>query len=301
MCRFDESRERALGINGFVDELVVALVNTGIYWPEHPRVEAAIQELQRLHGEVLAQTEDRTLVLGVVDEYLVYEKRPLVGASLAAARILKPLSARKSGGIEFKANVSDRDFKALVDLLSKKAGADEDYNTTNRKLASMGCDRITLLPGFQAARGEDGQVEVSEAAEESASPSSDSRVKLSVRLYQGVVDCLQSATISVCQGGRIDFQEVQTVVERMAQTVSSDASSIMRASRYERYDAFTFNHSIRVSTLALNFARTLTDNEGSLIRLGMAALLHDVGKSKVPFEVLHHQGRLSGPIEPDPV
>lgn len=293
MCRFEERRERALGINGFVDELVVALVNAGIYWAEHPRVEAAIHELQRLHGEVLSQSGQSTLVLGVSDGCLVYERRALVGASLAAPRIIKPLTARGSGGIEFDRDVSERDFTALVAVLAKKVGADEDYKETNRELESMGCERIGLLPPFQVGLKDTRRRRNPYAEPGDGSISGRRSIRIPVQLYQGVVDHLQTATVSVCQGGRIDLQQIQSTVEGMVRSVSESASSMMRVSRYERYDAFTFNHSIRVCTLALNFVRALTDNDEILNRVGIAALLHDVGKSRVPFDVLHHEGRLS--------
>jgi HD-GYP domain-containing protein (c-di-GMP phosphodiesterase class II) len=43
----------------------------------------------------------------------------------------------------------------------------------------------------------------------------------------------------------------------------------------------------------MNFARELTDDRDLLIRIGTAALLHDVGKSLIPFEILHATGVLS--------
>src|SRR5262249_17314636 len=50
---------------------------------------------------------------------------------------------------------------------------------------------------------------------------------------------------------------------------------------------------IRVCLMALNYARAFTNDQEFLLRVGSAALLHDVGKARVPFEVLHCKGRLS--------
>jgi HD-GYP domain-containing protein (c-di-GMP phosphodiesterase class II) len=45
--------------------------------------------------------------------------------------------------------------------------------------------------------------------------------------------------------------------------------------------------------LALNFARSLVEDEDLLLRIGLASLLHDIGKARVPFEVLHSTGALT--------
>ncbi|MCK5942103.1 MAG: HD domain-containing protein, partial [Planctomycetes bacterium] len=51
--------------------------------------------------------------------------------------------------------------------------------------------------------------------------------------------------------------------------------------------------SVRVALLALQVARGLGASRDQLVRVGSAALMHDIGKSKVPQEVLFKQGRLT--------
>jgi HD-GYP domain-containing protein (c-di-GMP phosphodiesterase class II) len=86
---------------------------------------------------------------------------------------------------------------------------------------------------------------------------------------------------------------MQARAEAILKQLSTDASSMMQMARYERYDAFTFGHSIRVCFIALNFARHLTDDMHLVERIGLSALMHDVGKAWVPFDVLHSNARLS--------
>ena len=100
--------------------------------------------------------------------------------------------------------------------------------------------------------------------------------------------------ISLCHGGSVDFALSQGCVEGILHSFDSTtgSASMFGAVRYEKYDAYTFGHSIRVAVLALTFARTMTDDMSLLNRIGVAALLHDVGKARVPFEVLHCRTRL---------
>jgi len=60
------------------------------------------------------------------------------------------------------------------------------------------------------------------------------------------------------------------------------------------YDEYTFTHSVNVCIFSVALAVSSGLTKLQLYDLGMAALFHDVGKSRVPLEVLNKQGGLSG-------
>ena len=111
--------------------------------------------------------------------------------------------------------------------------------------------------------------------------------------YQRVVDHMQDVMIRACRRDRFDLAESRTLVDGMLKRFEDGGGSLLNMARYERYDAFTFGHSIRVCFIALNFARHLTNDMRLVERIGLAALMHDVGKAWVPFEVLHSNERLT--------
>jgi HD-GYP domain-containing protein (c-di-GMP phosphodiesterase class II) len=98
--------------------------------------------------------------------------------------------------------------------------------------------------------------------------------------------------IKAARGDQLDCDAAHAFVERAVQQLDAAPHELLRLSRYERYDAFTFGHSIRVGLLAIHFAKTLTSDPEFLFRIGVAALMHDIGKAKVPFEILHSTGVL---------
>jgi len=67
----------------------------------------------------------------------------------------------------------------------------------------------------------------------------------------------------------------------------------MNLMRYPDYDSYTIGHSVRVSTLALTVGREMGWPEELLPELATAGLLHDVGKAKVPDEILYKPGKLT--------
>jgi putative nucleotidyltransferase with HDIG domain len=199
--------------------------------------------------------------------------------------LIHAIGDRGAGGIEFDQDASEADFRAVFEVLSLTAVESEGHEDTNRRLADRGCQRIRLLPPYKGVRGKSG-AEGGEARETRTT-------LLPVELYQNLVTALQDTTVSICHGGFVRFDEARTSIDGVLHNLEEDAASLFGLSRYERYDAFTFGHSIRVAMLALQLARSLTTDKALLNRVGVAALLHDVGKVNVPFEVLHCKGRLT--------
>jgi HD-GYP domain-containing protein (c-di-GMP phosphodiesterase class II) len=274
MSAAEGKRPVAQRVMDVVDELVAALVNSRIYWSEHRRVGEAIKNLRAHLQNLRPEVEGDTLNLGVARNFLVYQQRPLVGASIAAARLVQAVAAWGAGGVSLAWDVEEASVRALLELLARKPEPGQTFEHGNQRLAAAAGTR--LLPPFV-----DSDADQSEALRKLA------MIDAPVHLYQTIVDMLQEITISVCHGGLIRFDVVHEHASEILQRLVVDESPLMSLARQEQYDAFTFGHSVRVSVLALNFARTLTTDHDLMQRIGVAALLHDVGKSLIPFELLH--------------
>jgi putative nucleotidyltransferase with HDIG domain len=59
------------------------------------------------------------------------------------------------------------------------------------------------------------------------------------------------------------------------------------------YDVYTFNHSVNVAVISTALASRLGYSDNEISAIGLAGLMHDVGKLHVPFEILHKAGRLT--------
>ena len=57
-------------------------------------------------------------------------------------------------------------------------------------------------------------------------------------------------------------------------------------------DEYTFKHSVDVATMAMIVARKYGLNDNQVYQIGIAGLLHDIGKSKIPNEILNKAGKL---------
>ena len=58
-------------------------------------------------------------------------------------------------------------------------------------------------------------------------------------------------------------------------------------------DEYTFKHSVDVATMSMIVAKKLEMSEQEVFDIGVAGLLHDIGKSKIPNEILNKPGKIT--------
>ncbi len=88
-------------------------------------------------------------------------------------------------------------------------------------------------------------------------------------------------------GRSLKVAAVKKVVTEMAASVIRNPDALVCFTQLRKKDEYTALHSLRVCILALVFGRHLGFDLEALNVLGMGALLHDIGKMKVPNEILN--------------
>lgn len=87
-------------------------------------------------------------------------------------------------------------------------------------------------------------------------------------------------------------EEVAAVVEEISASVLRNAHALIGVTRLKSKHEYTYLHSVAVCALMINLARELGLNEQKVRDLGMAGLLHDIGKMAVPQAILDKPGQL---------
>ena len=97
----------------------------------------------------------------------------------------------------------------------------------------------------------------------------------------------------VRMGRAISTDGVSEVVDCITGSIMRSPGALIGMVGLKNKDDYTFLHSVSVGTLLVAFGRTLNLDPDTLRELGMGGLLHDVGKMKVPNEILNKPGRLT--------
>jgi HD-GYP domain-containing protein (c-di-GMP phosphodiesterase class II) len=93
-------------------------------------------------------------------------------------------------------------------------------------------------------------------------------------------------------GRSIDTKQAREMVTTLANQVVEAPSAMVWMTQLKQRDEYTSQHSVNVCILSLTFGRFLGLEQSVLNTLGLGALLHDVGKLKVPLEILNKPGAL---------
>jgi HD-GYP domain-containing protein (c-di-GMP phosphodiesterase class II) len=98
---------------------------------------------------------------------------------------------------------------------------------------------------------------------------------------------------AVRMGKKLDLPRVEVIVERMTESVLRNEDALVSLARIKNKDEYTYLHSLSVSALCISFGQYLNLEPAQIKALGVGGLLHDIGKVKVPLELLNYPGALT--------
>lgn len=92
---------------------------------------------------------------------------------------------------------------------------------------------------------------------------------------------------------QIDVKKTSAVVSQCMSSIRSNANALFWMSRIQDVSQKDANHSLRVAILSLSLGYFIGMSEQELETLGTAALLHDLGKTRLPPEIINKTAPLS--------
>lgn len=142
-------------------------------------------------------------------------------------------------------------------------------------------------------------VDASLAEAEQASPPVVRKVDVSEEIDRAARICAngKQAVMSMFQevrmGKAINAEAAGELVEEISNSVMRNPGALISLARLKSVDDYTYMHSVAVCALMVSLARQLKQDDATVRELGMAGLLHDMGKANMPMEVLNKPGKLT--------
>ncbi|MDA1185396.1 MAG: HD-GYP domain-containing protein [Acidobacteria bacterium] len=264
------AKPRAHLAGDLVKQLAAALRSVQLYAPDHPLVGRSIaalaDTLATLHGS------SPSIAIGIVGEALVVADVPVPRAAETMGKVIRQLKGLGIERIVFDHGVQPEELSRFVQIIGAP-GATEASTASLSQLKHVRVGR--LQEGGEAGK----TVKVDLAGYR--------------RLYDDVVAQAETLWDSAKLDGAPDPQAGRQVVDSLAEEISQNRTALLALTALKDYDSYTFTHMVNVSILTMGQARGL-GIEGPLLReMGLAALLHDIGKVRTPTEILSKPDKLT--------
>jgi len=185
------------------------------------------------------------------------------------------------GAMRIDEGVDRRALQIFLSLLLTYAAKEADPNKLQeigQKLTEAGVTLISLEAPFETEEEEEEVERRKEAAK---------------RTYARSVAVTKEVINSIRMGRTANVKKVKRAVQAIVDQVLNNEASLIGLTTLRDYDEYTFTHSVNVCIFSVALGRKLGFTKVQLYDLGIAALFHDVGKSRVPLEVLNKEGGLT--------
>ncbi len=95
------------------------------------------------------------------------------------------------------------------------------------------------------------------------------------------------------QQENLDMNETKGVIEDIVKDLNASDTEIVNLLDIQSFDDFTYTHGLNVGIISMVFARKMGLEEELVKDIGLGGFLHDIGKIRMPFDLLHKQGSLN--------
>ena len=112
-------------------------------------------------------------------------------------------------------------------------------------------------------------------------------------LYSKSLRVVRQFFSDIQSGKQLRIDVVQKTIEQMIDSVFRNRYALQSLIKVKNYDEYTYTHSLNVAVLALTFGRNLDLEQSELFYLCMGAILHDLGKIKIPLSIMNKPGQLT--------
>ena len=265
----------------FIVSLYGALRAVKLYPVENAAVQRAIEELTAVTADILRHEHE--LELRLSGEFIFINATRLrldLDNYASFSHLLSVFRAHGVGTIHLHAAAGNRDWLVLLSLL-QGPGRDPSHVRFAQLTGKLEQAKVSVFELSQSAETELDQ-EFREKAKEAAK-----------RTYTQSVSVTKEVINSVRMGRSPNIKKIKRVVQSIVDQILNEENSLVGLTTIRDYDEYTFTHSVNVCIFSVALGRRLGLSKLQLYDLGLAALFHDLGKSRVPLEVLNKSGGLT--------
>lgn len=256
----------------FLRALHTTFRSVKLYPMENEQTQRAFEDLAK--AAAVLHEREAELEVRVAGEFMfVNAMRLRLDVDEQLSELRDVFSTVGAGGLHVGETVKRNEWQEFISTLvsfSAREPSPTILTELQERLKHSGVTRLTV-----------------EAPPETEEPDEDRAKEVAKRTYERSVAVTKEIVNSVRMGRTANANKVKRAVQGVVDQVLTNETSILGLTTIRDYDEYTFTHSVNVCTFSVAIGKRLGLTKLQLYDLGLAALFHDVGKNRVPVEVLN--------------
>ncbi len=250
---------------------------TGMYPAGHPVIAQKVDEIFQPVQQQLAA--NGTVTIDIIHEQLHVNGVVCLSDGASSAQAVRELSELGAHSVEIRAGLQPDELRRAAEFLASAADGSTDEPIADR-LAAAGVSHVSfgrivaLDTRWRAPQWEDGPSQPLEPS------------------YGEALTRAEQAFDTVASGRSLDAVNIRQLVQLLIGEVARSSAALAQILTLKEYENLTYCHSVNVAILSLMLGHQLRLDDDLITVLVEAALLHDIGKTRVPLEIVQKPGAL---------
>lgn len=290
--------------------LRIIVSNARLYGLKHYQVE---KQLGQVFKEIISTFSVRpeiTLLL-VENDLIINNKAIRAEEQENFTLFVKILKEKEVGFVTFSNGMQKSELRLFLEYLAaSEEEKNQSFSSSYIKVGKVGLkEKKRRIAGGASGTGKGGSgAGRIQDARQVKGKYRDEEIKQALAVLNSIatdrLDIIREYYDKLERYKQFECRDVEGIISVFVKCFASNMNPLAMLSTLKEADEYTFTHVVNVCILTLAQASALGFSQESLLQIGIAASLHDVGKIFIPIEILNKPGKLSseerGVIETHP-
>lgn len=245
--------------------------------PNNETIQNQLASFVEIFGHV-AESHDYVAIKVVAGRYFMNERMVRFddqGLS-GAATVVAEWKMLGIGGVRFESAISGEEIIRFFSFMAEVKPSEDKLESLSAKLKEHQFNNVTLLSVNTGNEGETGlPIEVRKKFRSMARDT-----------FFQAMSVVQEVVVNTVLDTDINVSKTKRVVRSLIDHISRDESSLLELAAIKNFDDYTYAHSTNVCVYSLTMGVRLGLDRARLSQLGFSALFHDIGKVKLPTDLI---------------
>lgn len=258
-----------------INQLSILLKTAKLYRPDNKIFKTQIEQFYRLLVTAFEEVGELSLQIRSGHPFFCGVRIKYDMQGFASSKHLTELFHKIDiSGFIFSLGTTLEELENTIVILNAVDGEGiRDFAAIQQRFTAARVDSIAPLPPATEKRG---------AIDEEKEKRSFAK-----RTYFYAINNLKTVTEAASAGKQVDLNRITRVIHSLVDQILEDDSDLLELTALKSHDHYTHLHCVNVCIYSLCLGVRINLSKSELSVLGFSALFHDIGKARLPLEILN--------------